>query len=170
MGAEPAETIPTIDPADRESDLRLASDLGAPKFAQPWHAQAFGTAMALSRAGLFAWSEWVDTFSRVIRDEPQRPGEESNAAYYRQWETALERVLLASGVLSQDDIAAAAEDWRRSYLATPHGQPVEFRRGLEVDHDDDDDHDHHHHHHHHGHGATRPAPISVSKPTMAKAG
>ncbi|MBA5778512.1 nitrile hydratase accessory protein [Stappia sp. F7233] len=166
MHADPATTVPTIDPADREADLRLAEGLGAPKFAQPWHAQAFGTAMALSRAGLFTWADWVDTFSRVIREEPQRPGEESNAAYYRQWETALETLLQASGVLSDADIAAAAEDWRRSYLVTPHGHPVEFRRGLEKPHDHDDDHDHHHH----GHGGRRPEPISVSKPIMAKAG
>lgn len=137
----------------------------APKFVQPWHAQAFGTSIALSRAGMFTWAEWVETLAAVIRDAPERPGEGSNAAYYRQWEQALETILAKKGLLSEADIASAAEDWRRSYIATPHGQPVEFRRNLDDvgdHHDEDGDH-------HHCQGIHRSEPISVSPKRLAVA-
>jgi nitrile hydratase accessory protein len=56
-----------------------------PSFTEPWHAQAFAAAVAPSEAGFFTWSEWVDLFAAEIAREPQRQGENSEAAYYRQW-------------------------------------------------------------------------------------
>jgi len=159
-------SLAAFDPSTLEFGAEGSEAIDAPKFVQPWHAQAFGTSMALSRAGMFTWREWVEMFAAIIRDEPQRPGEGSNAAYYRQWEQALETIILKKGLLSEADIANAAEDWRRSYIATPHGHPVEFRRDLaDVDdhHDEDDDH-----HHHHGHN--KPEPIFVSPKRSALAG
>jgi nitrile hydratase accessory protein len=103
---------------------------GAPSFAEPWHAEAFAAAVALSKAGLFTWSEWVDVFVAEIAREPQRPGEGSEAAYYRQWLGALERLLAERGLATGQEIGATAEDWRRSYLHTPHGKPVHLRRDL----------------------------------------
>lgn len=155
-----------FDPLSIEISCGHSESLDAPKFAQPWHAQAFGTSMALSRAGLFTWAEWVETFSTIIRDVPPWPGEDSNSAYYRQWETALETILLKKGILGAEEISLAAEDWRRSYLATPHGQPVEFRRGLEASTGTGDNEEHHHHHH----DGPRPEPITVSPARMAAAG
>ncbi|NRG16636.1 nitrile hydratase accessory protein [Rhizobiales bacterium] len=162
-------SLPDFDPLSIEIACGQSDHVDAPKFAQPWHAQAFGTSMALSRAGLFTWAEWVETFSTIIRNVPPWPGEDSNSTYYRQWETALETILLKKGILGADEISQAAEDWRRSYLATPHGHPVEFRRGLEesIGSHGDEGHDHHHHHHHDG---RRPEPIAVSPARLAAAG
>jgi nitrile hydratase accessory protein len=108
----------------------LPDRAGAPIFAEPWHAQAFAAAIALSKAGVFTWPEWVEVLEAVIAREPQRSGEESEAAYYRQWLAALERLLAEQGLATSKEISATAEDWRRSYLHTPHGKPVHLRRDL----------------------------------------
>ena len=101
---------------------------GVPGFGQPWHAEAFGTSLALSQAGLFSRAEWVEIFSREIRTNPQRAGEDGEAAYYRQWLAALEGVLAKHATLTSTEIAETAEHWRRSYLNTPHGKPIAFSR------------------------------------------
>jgi nitrile hydratase accessory protein len=116
-----------------------------PSFAEPWHAQAFAAAVALSKAGFFTWSEWVDVFAAEIAREPQRPGEDNDAAYYRQWLAALEKLLVERGLATGKEISATAEDWRRSYLQTPHGKPVHLRRDLpdiSVTVEDDIHHEH----------------------------
>jgi nitrile hydratase accessory protein len=118
-----------------------------PSFAEPWHAQAFAAAVALSKAGFFTWSEWVDVFAAEIAREPHRQGEESEAAYYRQWLAALEKLLVERGLATGKEISSTAEDWRRSYLHTPHGKPVHLRRALpEISFAPEDDHHHHHEH------------------------
>jgi nitrile hydratase accessory protein len=71
----------------------LPGRAGTPNFTEPWHAQAFGAVVTLNRAGCFTWAEWVEIFSAEIAREPQRDGEESEAAYYRQWLAAFERLL-----------------------------------------------------------------------------
>ncbi len=163
-------SLSDFDPLKIEIASARPESVDAPKFVQPWHAQAFGTSMALSRAGLFTWAEWVETFSTVIRNLPPEPGEDSNSTYYRQWETALETILAQKGILDPTEISQAAEDWRRSYLATPHGHPVEFRRSLEEHAVADGDEDHHHHHHHRHHHGRKPEPIAVSPARSGMAG
>ncbi|MFO1061755.1 MAG: nitrile hydratase accessory protein [Dongiaceae bacterium] len=131
-----------------------AADREPAQFAEPWQAQAFATVVALSRAGHFGWNEWVAALGAEIARAPQAPGESSEAAYYRQWLAALEHLLVARGLVpGAAAIDATAELWRRSYLATPHGEAVTLRRDLpEVP----DAHDHGQHRHH-----ARPAPVAV---------
>ena len=128
-------------------------------FAEPWQAETLATTVELSRRGVFTWKQWVERFSTEIRDNPQREGEDANTAYYRQWLAALEQLLASLGIADSRQIDAAQEDWRRSYLHTEHGKPVQFRRGLApVDADID------HHHHHHDHGAIHPNPVAICSP------
>lgn len=131
----------------------------SPVFAEPWHAETIATTLTLSRNGLFSWNEWVDCFSAHIANEPQREGEEANAAYYRQWLSALEDMLSQKKVIGQEQIAQAKEDWRRSYLHTEHGKPVNFMRGLPEPHVH---YDEHHHHHHHNDAGSTPQPVCIS--------
>jgi nitrile hydratase accessory protein len=141
-------------------DLLQALD-GAPGFGQPWHAEAFGTSLALSQAGLFSWAEWVEIFSREIRTNPQRADEDSEAAYYRQWLAALETVLEEHATLTAEEIAETAEHWRRSYLNTPHGKPIAFSREWQDSPGLDHRHRHDHGHHHAGHARVC-QPIAIS--------
>jgi nitrile hydratase accessory protein len=136
---------------------RLPGREGGPVFAEPWQAVAFATVVQLSQAGLFTWADWVTTFSRIIARDPQGANEDGDAAYYRQWLTALEEMLAERGVLTGRDIAETAEHWRRSYLHTPHGEPVALRRDLVDLPDGLPTHDHHHD------NPVRPATVSVSR-------
>src|SRR5215472_7096588 len=133
----------------------LLRRLDGPAFAEPWMAQAFACTVHLSRRGLFTWSEWVDVFSAEIKAHPQQFGEAANAAYYRQWLAALETMVGLKGAASTAEISERQETWRRAYLNTPHGNPVELHHAAAPP--SAAAHDHHRHDHQHG----APEPVSV---------
>jgi nitrile hydratase accessory protein len=141
-------------PLNSTAAAALLRELDGPAFAEPWMAEAFACAVHLNRRGLFVWSEWVEVFSAEIKAHPQQPGEEAAAAYYRQWLAALETIVGLKGAASTAEISERQETWRRAYLNTPHGQPVELHHAAVPPQAA------HHHHEHHQHGA--PEPISVS--------
>jgi nitrile hydratase accessory protein len=153
--------------ADRSSELlRTLEDSGIPgdrqprTFKEPWQAQAFAMAVELSRAGLFTWREWVERFSAEIGAAPQEPGEDADGAYYRQWLTTLEQMIVERQACAPAEIDDRQADWRQAYLHTPHGQPVELENARRHGHATDlhdDDHDNHHHDHPASH-----APVMVS--------
>lgn len=95
-----------------------------PVFEEPWQAQAFSMLVALNKAGHFPWKDWVRLFSRIIKSAPALRGETANDAYYRQWASALEEMVISLGVVAKDEIANREQEWRRAYLNTPHGLPV----------------------------------------------
>ena len=153
-----------FDPCNGEIDVDAALHDGVQKFADAWHAQIFGTTVALSRAGLFTWAKWVDTFSAEIRANPQTAEETSEQAYYRQWLDALQRIVVASARVSSDEIVETMEHWRRSFLATPHGKPIVFRRDLpDLPQMDGANHQRSNHDPHHDHKVLRPLVVSVAK-------
>ena len=127
-------------------------------FAEPWMAQAFACAIQLSRQGLFAWSEWVEVFSAEIKAHPQQPGETANAAYYRQWLAALETIVGLKGAASQAEIALRQETWRKAYLNTPHGHPVELHHAVAAPAAAA-----HHHQGDHHHGDVKPVSVSPAQ-------
>jgi hypothetical protein len=49
--------------------------------------------------------------------------------YFAHWLCALERVCVDKGMLDPADIRRRQEEWRRAYLRTPHGEPVELTPG-----------------------------------------
>ena len=103
-----------------ESD-RLPKDVDGPVFAEPWEAQAFAMAVKLNEAGVFAWTEWAETLGAELKADPQRP-------YYESWLAALERLVKAKGVLSEEERLARVDAWDRAAKATPHGQPIVLSR------------------------------------------
>ena len=116
-------------------------------FEEPWQLEAFSTVVALTRQGLFTWTQWVDTFSKVIADQPQQADESVTQAYYRQWSSALETVLRMHTDVSQAAIERRHDEWHAAYLGTPHGQPVVLEnQAMAQDcpptRRDDHDHDH----------------------------
>jgi len=151
-------------PADlRQAEALLRRGEGA-AFDEPWQAEAFACTLQLSRQGVFTWAEWVAVFSAEIKASPVRAGETHNAAYYRQWLTALERIVAQKGAASPAEIDARQEAWRQAYLNTPHGAPVELANATcppksagHHHHNHDHDHDHDDDHHH-----EPPKPVAVS--------
>jgi nitrile hydratase accessory protein len=141
----------------------LPGRAGTPSFTEPWHAQAFGGVVTLNRAGCFTWAEWVEIFSAEIAREPQRDGEESEAAYYRQWLAAFERLLADRTLVLDEEITATADHWRRSYLQTPHDKPVCLRRDLP---DIPTPVGHGHHHHQERRNSATPLAVHPGSPSV----
>ena len=102
-----------------------------PVFHEPWHATAFALAVHLSERGAIPWSEWSAALGREIQaaNDPARAD-----AYYRHWLSALERICAEKGMVEPAEILRRQDEWRRAYLATPHGQPVQ----LSAVHDDEE--------------------------------
>ena len=119
-------------------------------------AQAFACTVHLSRRGLFTWNEWVDVFSAEIKAHPQQSGEAANAAYYRQWLAALETMVGLKRAASTAEISERQETWRKAYLNTPHGQPVELHHATAPPTEAD-------HHGHHDHDALEPVSVSPAR-------
>jgi Nitrile hydratase beta subunit, N-terminal len=149
------DVLQKLDPCRGGAEVAIAIESDVPGFGEPWHAQA-----------------WVEIFGEEIRTHPQRTGEGSEAAYYRQWLAALETILVRQATLTSKEIAEAAEHWRRCYLNTPHGKPIVFSRDWQ-DVADFEGEDHNNHHHHHGQphlrhgGSEAPQPLAVSARDMA---
>jgi nitrile hydratase accessory protein len=95
----------------------LPKDQDGPVFAEPWEAQAFAMAVKLNEAGVFQWSEWAETLGAELKAQPERP-------YYESWLAALEKLVEARGVMTEEERRARVGDWERAAKATPHGQPI----------------------------------------------
>ena len=113
-------------------------------FREPWQAKAFALVVLLHREGRFAWEDWVRTLATEIEASPQRADEDADQAYHRQFLAALESIAAATGMTSPDGMTRRTEAWRRAYLHTPHGQPVDLASAEAHDapHGSDDRHDH----------------------------
>jgi nitrile hydratase accessory protein len=79
------------------STLTTAPDEPSP-FAAPWQAQAFAMVVQLAETGVFSWPEWVAAFAA----EPETDGR----GYYERWLAAAEKLLVAKGLTSFDQLAA----------------------------------------------------------------
>ena len=99
-------------------------DLDGPAFDKPWQSQAFALVVSMHKAGLFQWKHWAETFTAEIDASPVQPGESVNDAYYRQWVSALEKMVASLGLLEGGVVASRAQEWRRAHLNTPHGHPI----------------------------------------------
>ena len=134
----------------------------APAFREPWQAKAFAFVVLLHREGHFTWDDWVRTLAKVIDASPQRADEDAELAYHRQFLTALEKIVATRGLTTAEEMQARKLAWRRAYLATPHGHPVDLAAAGDIDPDDGHDGDRDPIHQH-GHNLTpQSAPIAVS--------
>jgi nitrile hydratase accessory protein len=68
-----------------------------PTFAAPWQAQAFALVVGLAESGVFTWPEWVQAFAA-------EPG--PDADYWQRWVAAAEKLVVARGLTSFDQLAA----------------------------------------------------------------
>ncbi|MBB5157277.1 nitrile hydratase accessory protein [Saccharopolyspora phatthalungensis] len=118
-------------------------------FDQPWQVEAFATVVSLTRRGVFTWPEWAETLASIAAEQPAAPGETITTAYYRQWTVALERLLDKYLGMSAPQLDERVELWRRAYLGTPHGRPIELGNYTNcptrlAEHHDEHEHGHEH--------------------------
>jgi nitrile hydratase accessory protein len=99
---------------------------GEPVFNEPWEAQAFGLAVQLSEAGHFTWPEWADVLSEEIKAAQEGGDPDTGSNYYHHWLRALERICAEKNLAVEREVETRAEEWRKAYVNTPHGQPVEL--------------------------------------------
>jgi hypothetical protein len=68
-------------------------------FDEPWQPRAFGLAAAVVSTSCDGdWEPFRQGLISAIADDPQRP-------YWESWAAALEDLLLASGLVTPDDLA-----------------------------------------------------------------
>jgi len=111
----------------------------SPAFREPWQAKAFALVVLLHREGHFTWDDWVRTLAEEIVASPQRAEEDAELAYHRQFLTALEKIAATRGMTTPETMQARKLVWRRAYLATPHGHPIDL--AAAGDNDSNDGHD-----------------------------
>ena len=99
-----------------------------PIFSAPWQAQAFAITVRLFEEGHFTWPEWVQYLSVEIAATSDAQGDNLDI-YYRHWLSGLEKIVADKGLASPGEMSRRKEDWRREYLNTPHGSPVEIATG-----------------------------------------
>lgn len=104
-------------------------DDDGPIFKEPWEAQAFGLVLALYEQGLFAWDEWAAQLSEEITIAQAAGDPDLGNTYYHHWLAALEKLVLSKALSDSAEIASRIEQWRRAYLNTPHGSPIELASG-----------------------------------------
>jgi len=104
----------------------LPRDEEGPVFHEPWEAHAFALAVRLSESGCFTWSEWATALSHEIRAAQEHGDPDLGHSYYHHWLNALERLCAEKGLVSGAAMQRRKELWRRAYLHTPHGQPIEL--------------------------------------------
>jgi nitrile hydratase accessory protein len=134
----------------------------APAFREPWQAKAFAFVVLLHREGHFAWDDWVRTLAEEISASPQCADEDAELAYHRQFLTALEKIVATRGLTTAEEMQARKLAWRRAYLATPHGRPVDLAAAGDIDPDDGHDGDCDPIHQHGHNLMAQCAPIAVS--------
>ncbi|WP_446720919.1 hypothetical protein [Mesorhizobium sp. 131-2-1] len=100
-----------------------------PIFAEPWHAQAMAIADLLIGSGTISQSKWTETLCEEVRLASLAGSADDTGRYYTAVLSALERILNAGGNVSCSELACRRDEWRRAYLHTPHGQPVELDCG-----------------------------------------
>ena len=116
--------------SDRLSELPpLPRDEGGPVFAEPWQAQAFALAVRLSEQGHFTWKEWAATLADELKAAADRGQPDDGSRYYEHWLAALERLVTSKRLANSAELLQRKEDWADAYRHTPHGRPVELRRG-----------------------------------------
>lgn len=117
-------------------------------FQEPWQAEAFALAVAAHQGKMFEWRDWVGRFSSTNESAALEAADDLNRAYFKHWLSALEKMLTSGAFVTPQEVEQRVAQWRRAYLRTPHGLPVELDAGIE--HGDEADHEDAHHYHHHG--------------------
>jgi nitrile hydratase accessory protein len=111
----------------------LPRDQEGPVFNEPWEAQAFALAVCLSKVGCFTWTEWVAIVSQEITAAQERGDPDLGNTYYRHWLNALERICAEKQLIGHEDLSRRQQEWRRAYLNTPHGQPIDLSAAFTHD-------------------------------------
>jgi len=102
-----------------------------PTFDEPWQAQVLGIADALVAAGVIAADAWAARLGAILQALAEAGAADDADTYYGAVLEALETLLAETGSAASSEIYRREQQWRRAYLNTPHGKPVELAAGME---------------------------------------
>lgn len=101
-------------------------DEDGPVFREPWEAQAFATTLLLHQRGLYSWVEWAQALALQISAAQARGEADHGENYYRHWLAALEALIAAKGLGSEEELRRYRRAWEHAADRTAHGQPIEL--------------------------------------------
>ena len=97
---------------------------GSLHFDRDWEGRAFGIALALSKQGRYEWDEFRRQLMASIAEwESQHPLDDQSWDYYERWLIALERLVIASGAVSDADWEARTEEIMASLMTCKASPP-----------------------------------------------
>lgn len=105
-------------------------DEAEPVFDEPWQAQVLGLASVLVERGIIPSALWSQTLGRELRHAEAAGKPDDHHTYYDSVLAAVEKLGATLGGMTHDALDTRTEEWRRAYINTPHGQPVELKSGL----------------------------------------
>jgi nitrile hydratase accessory protein len=117
---------------DTAEILPLAGRGGGPTFAEPWQAQVLALAFALVEQGVLSPAAWSEALGAELRRAAAKGAPDDQETYYGAALAALEQLVTGADGITADALSARLEQWRRAYLQTPHGQPVELAAGADA--------------------------------------
>ena len=113
-----APIAPALDTDETSAPPRANGEL---VFAEPWESRAFGMAVSLHDAGLFAWPQFqAALIARIAAWENPHPEGECYS-YYTQWLGALEDVLAGDGTVFTDEVVQRAAELAIRPAGHDHG-------------------------------------------------
>jgi nitrile hydratase accessory protein len=80
--------------------------------------------LSLHERGVFTWPEWSNALSQQIRSSAHRDEPNHGEIYYLHWLNALEALVAATGVASNQELSRFQEAWRHAAERTAHGAPI----------------------------------------------
>ena len=104
-----------------------------PVFDEQWQAQVLGMADILVNSGVISSDAWADALGAELRKSAADGTADDAEAYYHAVLAALQTLLYESGATAREEITACEDAWRRAYLNTPHGKPVELHASAPID-------------------------------------
>jgi nitrile hydratase accessory protein len=102
-----------------------------PVFDEPWQAQILALANDLAEKNVFTRAQWSDALGAALKNAAGSGKPDTPGTYYACALEALEQLMAGHGAVSADSLDARIEEWRRAYINTPHGDPVELDAGKE---------------------------------------
>lgn len=87
--------------SNMEGNAALPRKNGELVFQAPWEGRAFGIAVALNADGFY---EWRDFREQLVGEIASTEKSGSPSSYYEQWLASLEKVVIAKGFISQQEL------------------------------------------------------------------
>ena len=91
-----------------DEQVALPRQNGELVFEAPWEARAFGLAVALNEAGVYPWRDFSQGLAAetAVLEQQGAP-----ASYYERWLETLEKLAIARGLVSLDELDARTAEY-----------------------------------------------------------